>query len=799
MANESTPLIQTVRVGPRTRKYPHSTWHRFFIIASASILITGFTSFMIHATFIWPYEYRHGHRSRYAGSIANGLPHDELESIILDTPSSDKAAEWLEYYTSGPHLAGKNLSQAEWTRDRWQEWGIASDIVAYDSYLNYPLDHSLTLLSKNKRKSSNAGDWDVVFEASLEEDIIEEDPTSGLVDRIPTFHGYSATGNATASFVYVNYGTFQDFQDLIDAGIDLRGKIAIAKYGGIFRGLKVKRAEDLGMVGALIYSDPGDDGDITVENGYDYYPNGPARRPNSVQRGSVQYLSIHPGDPTTPGYPSKPGVPRAPVDGAIPRIPSIPISYTDALPILKALNGHGPKATDFNKYWNRNNGLGYLGVEYHVGPSPDDVVLNLNSQQDYTITPMWDVIGIVNGTIPDEVVVVGNHRDAWIAGGAADPNSGSAALNEVIRSVGTAIDAGWKPLRTIVFASWDGEEYGLVGSTEWVEEYLPWIKNANVAYVNLDVAVSGPNFAAGATPTLHQVFRDVLFKVPSPNQTVEGQTVGDLWDGTISPLGSGSDFTAFQDYAGVPCMNLGFNGGGKDAVYHYHSNYDSFTWMSKYGDPGFKYHKAMAQAMGLVITTLVDSIVIPFQAADYAEALDTYLDKIETKLDAATREHDDDGESESEQDVFLVRGQVTPGAVTGSPDALRESLSAIRRAIAAFRIKALETDELAAWVNEELENGIPWWNLVKKYQLAKAVLSLNNKYKYLERGFLFEGGLDSRSWFKHVVYAPGLWTGYSGAVYPGLTESIDSNDYRRGLKWAGIIEVAINKVAASLG
>lgn len=211
-----------------------------------------------------------------------------------------------------------------------------------------------------------------------------------------------------------------------------------------------------------------------------------------------------PGDPTTPGYPSKPGAPRQPVDHAIPSIPSIPISYADALPILKALNGHGPKASTFNKFW-QGGGLGYKGVEYNIGPSPDTLALNLFNDQEYVTTPMWNVIGIINGTIPDEVVVLGNHRDAWIAGGAGDPNSGSAALNEVIRSFGAALQAGWKPLRTIVFASWDGEEYGLLGSTEWVEEYLPWLSASTIAYLNVDVGTNGPHLRVSAAPLLNKV------------------------------------------------------------------------------------------------------------------------------------------------------------------------------------------------------------------------------------------------------------------------------------------------------
>lgn len=324
----------------------------------------------------------------------------------------------------------------------------------------------MALFEKAAAKNALDDKWEVKFEASLEEDVIEEDETSSRADRIPTFHGYSANGNVTTAYVYVNYGTYQDFEDLIQANVSLAGKIAIARYGGIFRGLKIKRAQDLGMVGAVLYCDPGDDGEMTEENGYEVYPNGPARQPSSVQRGSAQFLSVAPGDPTTPGYPSKPGVPREPVEGRIPSIPSLPISYIEALPILKSLNGHGPKASDFNKFWTKNAGLGYKGVKYNVGPSPDNLQLNLVNEQEYVTTPLWNVIGVINGTLADEVIILGNHRDAWIVGGAGDPNSGSAALNEVIRGFGQALRLGWKPLRTIVFASWDGEEYGLLGSTE---------------------------------------------------------------------------------------------------------------------------------------------------------------------------------------------------------------------------------------------------------------------------------------------------------------------------------------------
>ncbi|KAH7321285.1 hypothetical protein B0I35DRAFT_428965 [Stachybotrys elegans] len=789
MPSESTPLLQDVPVGPPRQRYPHQRGRLVATILCSSMLIAGFTIFAINAFFIWPnhHHYRHG-QAVASTSCGNRLSHQDLLSILLETPSAQKAEDWSRYYTAGPHLAGANFSQAEWTRQKWESWGIPSVITAYDTYINYPVDHSLSLLEKS---DDDASSWKLAFNASLTEDVLDEDPTTSLNDRIPTFHGYSANGNVTGSFVFVNYGTYYDFDDLVKAGVELEGKIAIAKYGGIFRGLKVKRAQDLGMIGVVIYSDPGDDGAITEENGHKPYPEGPARNPSSVQRGSTQFLSFRPGDPTTPGYPSKPGVPRAPVDEAIPSIPSIPISYADAIPILKALNGHGPGIGKFNKYWNRNLGLQSKGVEYNIGPSPDSVVLNLYNEQEYVTTPLWDVIGIINGTNPHEVIVVGNHRDAWIAGGAGDPNSGSAVINEVIRSVGVALEAGWKPYRTIVFASWDGEEYGLLGSTEWVEEYLPWVSATNVAYLNVDVGVRGPRFAVSAAPLLNRVIRHAIEQVQSPNQTIPGQTVADLWDGVILTMGSGSDFTAFQDFAGVPSIDMGFDGNKDSAVYPYHSNYDSFHWMSVYGDPGFVYHRTMSQILGVTLAGLADSVIIPFGATEYVDALNAYLYRVEGKLDSTE-------EPESEDEIFAIRGSVTPGATTGSEDTFKSSLQTIHASLAELRSAAEALDEKAAWASEELTAHIPWWNIVRKVKLIHAIIDVNVKYKFLERSFLYEGGLDGRSWFKHVVFAPGLWTGYSGAVFPGLMESVDAKDYANGVRWAGIIEQCVLKARDNL-
>lgn len=806
MPHENTPLITTVRVGPPRRRRSHNVLRRFCTIALSSTLLSFAFVFLVTVVFGPDTLHRHhGHTDQpwsWPGCNGRRLSYEKLKEILLDTPSSEKAEEWNRYYTHGAHLAGQNYSQAVWTKERWQEWGIQSDIVAYDVLLNRPLDHSLTLLKKSKSDTSS---WNVAFKASLKEDVLKEDPTTGVDNSIPTFHGYSASGNVTGSLVYVNYGTYQDFEDLVQANVDLKGKIAIARYGGIFRGLKVKRAQEKGMIGVILYSDPGDDGDVTDEKGVAQYPNGPARNPSSVQRGSCQFLSVAPGDPTTPGYPSKPGVPRGPTDKYIPSIPSIPISYADALPLLKALNGHGPKSKDFNEYWNRNLGLGYKGVDYSIGPTPDDVVVNLFNQQDYITTPIWNVIGIINGTIPDEVIVVGNHRDAWIVGGAVDPNSGSAVLNEVIRSFGKALEQGWKPLRTIVFGSWDGEEYGLVGSTEWVEEYLPWLDHANVAYINIDSGASGKHFGARAAPLVNNIILDVTSQVQSPNQTIKGQTVRDVWDGKISTMGSGSDFTAFQDHVGIASLDVGFGGGPNEPVYHYHSNYDSYHWMKEYGDPGYVYHRTMAQILGLITAKLADEPVVSFSALDYAEALRVYVDKVKEKLRSTLhpdRLSADSIQALTEDDVVEIRGSTrrdSPDATpAGNVDEFRASLVRLYEAVWQFTKEATALDTKSDELREQIRRELPWWKWPAKLKLGWEIRKVNQKYKRIERSFVYEGGLDGREWFKHVVFAPGLWTGYSGAVFPGLMESIDNQDYANALKWVEIIQHCLSKATKNI-
>lgn len=778
--SEQTPLIHTVIVHPSRQRYPHSYVRRFCTAALTLTLLVIAVLFIVPARWLpgnpseveWipAWAPSRSFRPTHAWSQTHNFDHDDLKKILLETPKEKKAREWSKYYTSGPHLAGANRTLAEWTAQKWEEFGVKSSINTYDVWLNYPSTHRLALLEASSNEVlhdttafENGSDYEVKYECSLEEDVLPEDPTSGLEDRIPTFHGYGANGNVTGRYVFANHGTFEDFEDLLKANITLKGNLALVKYGGNFRGLKVKRAEELGMIGVVMYSDPGVDGEVTEENGHKPYPEGPARQPSSVQRGSVQFINILSGDPTTPGYASKPGVPRQDPSGTVPGIPSQPISYQEAIPLLRALNGHGPPASEFNKYW-QGGGLGYKGVEYHIGPSPPSLQLNLAVEHEYITTPIWNVIGIINGTLSDEVVVVGNHRDAWIAGGAGDPNSGSAALNEVIRSYGVALKQGWKPLRTIIFASWDGEEYGLIGSTEWVEEYMPWLKDTAVAYLNLDVGCRGPRYTAAASPLLHKALYYATSAVQSPNQTVEYQTIRDLWDGHIRTMGSGSDFTAFQDFAGVPAVDMGFVGSGQDPVYHYHSNYDSFAWMEKFGDKGWHYHIAIAKVWALLAAELAERPVISFNITDYAANLEVYLGHVKSNATASKT-------SEIQSNAFPT---------------LEKAIKALQGAAEAFDAKAEK-------IQHAISDGIPWWRWWQQASLSKQIKQINQGYKTFERQFLYAGGLDGRPVFKHVVFAPGLWTGYSGATFPGLIESVNAgNQSNVEVSFATLIYVIVS-------
>ncbi|CEP61420.1 M28 family metallopeptidase LALA0_S03e02454g [Lachancea lanzarotensis] len=683
-----------------------------------------------------------------------------IENAFLSALDVNLAGNWSEKYTSVPHLAGQGIELVDWTAKKFEEYGLSTEIEGFDIYLNYPVENGLALLKKGRNGTS------VAYKASLREDALPEDPTTNGDDLVPAFHGYSASGNVTANYVFVNYGTKEDFELLKSQKVNLKDKIAIARYGKIFRGLKVKFAQEAGCVGVLLYSDPGDDY-YQEAKGDKAYPEGPARNPSSLQRGSVQFLSEAPGDPTTPGYPSQGDVERADPKGLIPDIPSLPISHKEVAPILQKLNGHGLSGSKIGgDKWKG----GLKGFDYWTGPSPD-YSLNLYNNQSYDIRPIHNVYGNITGSDSDEgYILIGNHRDAWIKGGASDPNSGSAALLEVIRGFHQLQLTGWKPRKTIIFASWDGEEYALLGSTEFGEKYGKDLQANCLAYLNVDVATSGKTLGIQASPFLNKVLNDSLHLVDYP---LGGSLHDHFFESKekFGILGSGSDYTVFQEHLGIASVDLGFKGGPEDPVYHYHSNYDSYHWMSTVADPGFKFHNALAKYLGIIALKLTERKVIPTEVATYGAELKLYFQRLVDRVPAEWLDVPSGKCHRTVSDVITSLGDELNGFLENA-------------GVFDLRSEALQSK----WDSSE---GQPFW---RRIVLHYKIKSLNYKLRYLERRFLYRKGLDGRPWFKHVVYAAGRDTGYEGFALPGLKEALDDGDIVSFVKWLKIIRAKVRKL-----
>ena len=660
-----------------------------------------------------------------------------IESKFLDVPSAKLAGEELKALTAAPHLAAtpEDHKTAEYVAEKFRAAGLETEIVPYRVLMNQP---------KVVRVEAFDADGKTLMTGPTREHVAN-DPGQDDPRVVMPFNGSSGSGDVTGDVVYANYGRLEDFDQLAAQHIDLHGKIVLARYGANFRGVKVYIAEKRGAAGVLIYSDPQDDGYFKG----DAYPNGPWRPEMGVQRGSVQYLFKYPGDPETPGVASTPDLPdssRINPEGNQPHIISIPISYHDASPILQALKGPGAP-----QGWQ-----GALPFRYHLGAG--GVKVHLVSQQDYQRRTIWDVIGKVKGSqYPDEWVVSGNHRDAWVYG-AVDPNSGTAAMLEAVHGVGEILKTGWRPKRTLIFCSWDAEEEGLVGSTEWVEQHAQTIDHA-VAYFNTDVAVSGPNFEAAAVPSLKQFVREVTQSVPSP----VGGTVYQQWraKGTrneeqresnapaqsgevrVADLGSGSDFTPFLQHAGVPSTDVG--SGGDYGVYH--STFDDYAWYVMNADPKFVYLQEMARVFGLENIRMADADVLPYDYAAYAREINSYLE-------AAKRKAGDLGYSSMDFGPALA---------------------------AAGHLMTAANKAHSAQVNAPTDP-----------------TGLNHTLRQVETALLSPDGLPNRPWYKHTIYAPGEFTGYSAVVIPGVNEALDAKDQARAAQQLGVLTKALDRAAQVL-
>src|SRR6266436_6609931 len=646
------------------------------------------------------------------------------EEQFRSVPSAASAREHLRRLTLEPHVAGtkEDYATAIYVRDQLRSYGLTAELKEYQVWLNYPKSPGIVELIAPRRER-----------LAVREAIVSADPTSSNPGITPLFNGYSPSGDVTAPLVYANYGLPGDYDELKKAGVDVKGKIVIVRYGNSFRGVKAKVAEDQGATGCIIYSDPADDGYMQG----DVYPKGPWRPVASGQRGSVQYLFDYPGDPLTPGKPSIPGVPRLKVEDAtdLTRIPVQPIAYDVARKLIAPLQGPV-----------RPRGFqGGLPFAYHVGGT-DDVKVHLKTDMDYHTRTIWDVVARIDGNRDkDRWVIMGNHRDAWVFG-AVDPNSGTSAMLEAARGFGQLLKQGWKPKRTLILCSWDAEEYGLIGSTEWAEENADELQEKAVAYLNVDVAVSGANFSASAVPSLWKLIRSVARDIKDPKT---GKSVYQQWqdrardqrpeaeqgltaEARIGALGSGSDFTPFLQHLGVASTDMGF--GGDYGVYH--SAYDSFYWMTHFGDPTFGYHVAAAQLWGTMAMRLADADGVPFDYTDYANQL---------------REFFNDA-------VRLAKRRNLESAFDEKP---------MNDAVKNF------TDE-AARVERERQKLIAE---SEKSSAASAKLRrLNDALIAAERAFIDDRGLLGRPWYRHEIYAPGIFTGYAAQPLTDFQQALDDRN-----------------------
>ncbi len=684
------------------------------------------------------------------------------DQAFMAVPDAKLAGEHLRELTKAPHWASspEDYATAEYVASRFKAAGLQTQIVPYKVLLNKPLKIEITATDKDGRQLLAGPTPEHVDPSAYGGDPFQDDPRI-----LPAFNGSSGSGDITADAVYANYGTLDDFKQLSKLGIDVKGKIVLVRYGQNFRGVKAYIAQQHGAAGVIIFSDPADDG---YDRG-DKYPRGPYRPDSAVQRGSVQFLPLYPGDPETPGIASTPDLPEAkritdPAKMNQPSIPVNPLSYKDAAPILEALEGLNAP----------HDWQGGLPFAYHLGGT-GAVKVHMNVQQDYQLRTIWDVIGTIDGTGPEDPnawVVAGNHRDAWVYG-AVDPNSGTAAMLETVHGLGDLLKQGWKPKRRIVIASWDAEEEGLMGSTEWAEDHANHLAHA-VAYFNTDVGVSGPDFNAAAVPSLKAFVRDVTREVPSP----EGGTVYDQWqkaqaenrgrrgaanpfsapsnsnaataDVRVGDLGSGSDYTPFIQHLGVPATDV-----GSDGPYGvYHSVFDNYNWFIRNADPTFVYEQQMARVFGLEILHMANTDVLPYDYRAYAREVASYL---------------------------------TAAQKRASDAKLNTSFEAVLKAVSHFqsagdRIYLRQTALSASGSTADPDQ-------------RKA---LNVALRDAESALLNDAGLPKRPWFKHTIYAPGEFTGYAAVVIPGVNEGIDAGDSARTKAQLDALTAALNRSAAVL-
>ncbi len=697
----------------------------------------------------------------YGFSPTNSEAQVKLETSFRALPEPDNLRQYMQRLSAHPHHVGSpyDKQNAEWIHDQMTAWGWDSTIESFNVLFPTPKTRVLEMTEP------------VQFTPLLQEAALAVDPTSGqLTEQLPTYNAYSTDGDVTGPLVYVNYGVPDDYKELARLGISVKGAIVIAKYGQSWRGIKPKVAAEHGAVGCILFSDPKDDG-YSVD---DVFPGGPMRNTNGVQRGSVMdFPSASPGDPLTPGYGAIPGATRLSLREAtaITKIPVLPISSGDALPFLAQLRG--PVAPEA---WR-----GALPITYHLGPGPATVHLKLEFNWD--IKPVFDVVSRLHGgAAGDEWVVRGNHYDAWV-NGAYDPISGQVCLLEEARALGHLSQQGWKPRRTIIYCSWDGEEPMLLGSTEWVETHADELRRHAVAYVNSDDTARGFLTFSGSH-ILENLINAVAHDIADPEvkmnvwkrarasrlagaaNAADRRELREHADLPLEALGSGSDYTGFLDFAGVPCLSLEFHGETDDGIYH--SIYDDFYWYTHFADTNFVYGQALAQTIGTTILRLADAEVIPYEFSDLAGIVRKYTEDLQ-KLLKDKQERIEEQNLESEEGVYLAVSD--PWHPKGPPEAEATppelNFAPLQNAVKSLAAGAKRYQKAVAKAQPEF--GDP--------AQAAAVAELNQVLLQAEHSLTDPNGLPRRSWYKHFLYAPGVYAGYGAKTMPGVHEGIELGRY----------------------
>jgi N-acetylated-alpha-linked acidic dipeptidase len=712
-------------------------------------------------------------------TAANAAKEHALEAQFDAKMNRDNLRNWMQRLSARPHHLGSDYDRqnAEFIASLFRSWGYDTSIEEFQVLFPTPRKRVVELIAPER------------FTAKLFEPAVAEDKTSGQTsEQLPVYNAYSIDGDVTGDLVYVNYGVPADYEELERRGVDVKGKIVISRYGGSWRGIKPKVAAEHGAIGCIIYSDPRDDGYFQG----DVYPKGAYRNENGAQRGSVMDMPIHPGDPLTPGVGATANakrLDRKDVD-VFTKIPVLPISYGDAQPLLRALGGQVAPPD-----WR-----GALPITYHLGPGPARVHIQL--EFDWKLVPARDIIARMPGSDrADQWIMRGNHHDAWV-NGASDPISGQVAMLEEARAIGELAKTGWRPRRTIIYCAWDGEEEGLIGSTEWAEQHGDELRQHGVVYINSDSNSRG-FLDAGGSHTLERLMTQVARDVNDPERNVS--VLERLRDREqvlartpelrkeareralirLDALGSGSDFTPFLQHTGVAAMNIGYGGEGGGGSYH--SVYDSFDHYTRFGDPNFQYGIAQAETAGRLVLRLANADVLPLEFTTFADTLTRYLDEL-TKLAQTTRNDVEDRNRLIRERAFEIAADPTRTYVSPKPEPTPPFLNfaPLQNAIAKLQTSARNYDRAASSLPSDAPNA------------SVREAALDQSLMHIEQALILPEGLPRRPWFRHQIYAPGFYTGYGVKTVPGVREAIEQKQWAEATQQIEIVSKVIENYAAQV-